>query len=311
MKKFYLNILLFTIVMAGTLIIFDYLSMMEPTRTIIADLTGSSYYVSEKAASRVMKSYINKVQTQDGSTKLIIGDSVCGQMFNNLQECNDDFSIAASNAAVTMTSQYILAKEYLDNHPDATDIFLIVLPKSLKVKLGSTMGYQYAVMPFVRTGTIQDLDEDTIQIMESVYGKFFMKPSTVAAIDLSGMNLKLYLNFLEEYSSAYSFQKPYELADRYVYKIYEICQERNINFHLYPCPMPETNKEYVEGLKQEFEESLIYEINPEFLESIYYYPADEFTGSHFYADLSDRDYYVEKIKQVFEGEEIVEMLNFE
>lgn len=310
MKKFYLNVALFTAVMVSVLILFDYLSMVGETRIMIANWTDSSYYV-KKGASNEIKPYITKVQEQDGTTKLIIGDSVCRQLFNNLQDYNDDFTIVGSNAAITMAGQYILAKEYLDNHPDATDIFLIVRPDSLRMTFSATLGYQYAVMPFIRTGTLQDLDEETIQIMESVYGKFLMEPAVVTAIDRSAVNQKLCFNMINKYASDYVLQNKYELADQYVYKIYEICQEREINFYLYPCPVPESEKEHNSSLKKDFEESLIYEINPMYLESVYYYPVEELNGSHFSQDPSNLEYYIQRIKETFAGSKLVEMLNFD
>lgn len=309
MKKFCLNAAVFAVVMLSVLAFFDYLSMVGETRVMIANWTDSSYYVN-KGASNEIKPYIAKVQTQDGTAKLIIGDSVCHQLFNNLQDCNDDFTIVGSNAAITMAGQYILAKEYLDNHPDATDIFLIVRPGSLGITFSASLGYQYAVMPFIRTGTLQDLDEETIQTMESVYGKFLMKPAIAAAVDLSCMNQRLCYNMIKEYASDYVLQGYFELADQYVYKIYTNCQERGVNFYLYPCPVSESAKEYNNSLVSDFEESLIYEINPEFMESVYYYPDEEFyDGTHFGG--IDQEDFNKRIKQAFEGTELVELLNFD
>ena len=198
MKKFYLKAALFSAVMLVVVGIFFYLSMVGTTRAMIADLTDSAGFISTGFGSDEIEAHIAKVRTQDGTTKLIIGDSVCHQMFGGLQEYNDDFTIAGSNGGITMAGQYILAKEYLDNHSDVTDIYLIVLPDSFERTFDTTWGYQYTAMPFVETDTLKNLDEDTVQIMESVYGGFFMKPSVVHAIHLSGMSQKIYLNMLNK-----------------------------------------------------------------------------------------------------------------
>ena len=303
---------LFSAVMLVVVGIFFYLSMVGKTRVIIADLTDSAGFISTDFGSDEIERHIAKVRTQDGTTKLIIGDSVCNQMFGGMQEYNDDFTIAGSNGAITMAGQYILAKEYIDNHPDATDIYLIVLPDSFERTFDTTWGYQYTAMPFVETGTLKELDEDTIQIMESVYGSFFMRPSIVHAVHLSGMSQKIYLNMLRKRTAGYTLNDFYELADRYVYKIYEMCRERGIVFHLYSCPVADTRMDEIRNLDSSYGESSIYEINPDFYQSIYFFPAEEAEdGAHFSGDYANQEHYNETIKQMFKGNELVEMLNFE
>lgn len=312
MKKFYLKAMLFSAVMLVVVGIFFYLSMVGKTRAMIADLTDSAGFIDSNFGSDEIEAHIAKVRTQDGTTKLIIGDSVCHQMFGGLQEYNDGFTIAGSNGAITMAGQYILAKEYLDNHPDATDIYLIVLPDSFERTFDTTWGYQYTAMPFVETGTLNELDEDTIQIMESVYGSFFMKPSIVHAVHLSGMSQKIYLNMLRKRTAGYMLNNFYELADRYVYKMDEMCRERGVAFHLYPCPVADTRMEEMRNLDSAYGEAIIYEINPDFYQSIYYFPAEEAEdGAHFSGDYANQEHFNETIKRMFEGEELVEMLNFE
>lgn len=312
MKKFYLNAVLFFSLFLVTLMFFDYLSIAEKSRSIIAEWTNSTSFITGSVGPDEIKPYIIKAQTPDDSTKLIIGDSVCRQMFSGLQEYNSDFTIIGSNGAITMAGQYILAKEYLDSHSEVSDIFLIVLPESLGRTFDTKLGYQYVVMPFAETDTLKDLDRDTIEIMQSVYGNAFMNPQVVYAIDRSGVNRKLYLNLLEEYASGHVLKNHFELADQYVYKIYELCQERGVTFHMYPCPVSETKKEYVDNLTVEYESSKIFEINPYFLESVYYYPSEQSAdGTHFSGDYANRECYNEKIRIMLEGEEILDMLKLE
>lgn len=312
LKKFYWKAVQFSAVMLAVVGVFFYLSMVGETRMIIADLTDSAGFISEDFGSDEIERHIAKVRTQDGTTKLIIGDSVCGQMFYELQECNEDFTIAPSNGGITMAGQYILAKEYLENHPNATDIFLIVIPDSFERTFDTTWGYQYTAMPFVETDTLKDLDEDTVRIMESVYGSFFMKPSIVHAIHLSGMSQKIYLNVLRKRTAGYTLNHFYELADRYVYKIYEMCRERGVAFHLYACPVADTRVEEIKDLDSTYGESAIYAVNPDFYKDIYYFPAKQAEdGRHFSGEYANQEHYNEMIRRTFEGKELVEMLKFE
>lgn len=148
--------------------------------------------------------------------------------------------------------------------------------------------------------------------MKSTYGRAFWNADVVTGIDLSGVNRKIYLNLLREKTSGYSLRTPFEIADRYVYKIYELCQERGVDFYLYPCPVSETKRGEVDGLTLEFSKSKIYEINPKFLEMVYYYPAEQAGDSiHFSGDYANQQYFNEIIREMFTGERLWEVLNFE
>lgn len=311
MKKFYINLVVFFAILIIALAGLDYLSMLEETRTFIAELTDSTDYFINNGSAEI-KPYIARAQTQDGTTKLIIGDSVCRQMFLGLQEYNSDFTIIGSNGAITVAGQYILAKEYLDNHPEATDVFLILLPESLGRTFDTTYGYQYTVMPFAETNTLGELDKNTLDIMASVYGDVFLNPRVVTAIDLSGINRKLYLNLLRDNATGYTLSNYFEIADQYVVKISDLCKERGVNFHLYPCPVSEIKKEEIDSLEEAFAESEIYRLNPNYLNMVYYYSADQAAdGTHFSGDYANQKCYNEKIMSIFVDRELLEMLKFQ
>jgi len=286
--------------------------MREPFRSRLAYLTDSYDLITVNVGPDEIKPYIDKVQTDDNTTKLIIGDSVCHQMFNGLQEYNSDISIVGSNAAITMTGQYILAEEYIKYHADVTDIYLIVLPDSLARTFDTSYGYQYAVMPFVETETLALLDSRTIRQMESVYGKFFMKPSIVNAIDKSGINRKLYLNLLRDYRNGYQSKERLEIAEQYIGKIYELCEKNHIDLHLYPGPVSDTKTESIESMKEEYKATALYDYFPDYLENIHYYPDEQFRdGVHFGGDYANQECYNEKIREIFSGQELGEILKLE
>lgn len=309
MKKFYINAFSFFSILLLAIVGFDYLSMLDNTKELIAKWTNSTSFLSENTVTDEITNYIHSAQSQDGTTKLIIGDSVCRQMFIDLQEFNDDFTIIGSNGAITMAGQYILAKEYLDSHPDATDVFLIVLPESFERTYDTTWGYQYAVMPFVKTDTLKNLDQNTIDIITSTYGSLSVNPRFVNSMYLSGVNKKIFLNLLRKRSAGYRLNNYFELADQYVCKIDELCKEKNISFHLYPCPVSETKKNSMENLADIFIKSKIYSLNPHFLDMIYYFPAEQAAdGAHFSGDYANQECYNDKISAMFAEYELLDML---
>lgn len=312
MKRFYINVASFLVLLVLALTGFDYLSMQEDTGILIAEWTDSTAFISENDVTDEIKNYIYKAQEEDGTTRLIIGDSVCRQLFVGLQEMNKDFTIIGSNGAITVAGQYILMKEYLDHHPEATDVFLILLPESLERTYDTTWGYQYGVMPFVETNTLRWLDQNTLDIISSTYGEFFLKPEIVNGIRSSGVNKKLYLNFLRKRSAGYRLTDYFELADQYICKMDELCKEKNVNFHLYPCPVSEIKKKDIENLVPLFMESGIYPINPSFLERIYYFPAEQAAdGAHFSGEYANQECYNDIISIAFAEYELSEQLRFE
>ena len=131
MKKFYGKVLLFILLEVVVLIGIDFLSMTDTFRMPLAYLTNSEEYVTTNVGAAEIIPYINKVQEQSDATKLLVGDSVCAQMYNGLQQYNEDVCIVGSNAAITLSGQYILIHQFLENHEQATDVYLILIPSSL------------------------------------------------------------------------------------------------------------------------------------------------------------------------------------
>ena len=309
LRRFYLNLSGFIIVLLIILAIADYMSTCDDWNLIIARYTNSVDYLFGDVGTKDINPYIEEVEEHDGTSRLIIGDSICRQLFDDLKDTGGDFTIAGTNQAITMAGQFILAKEYLDNHPGATDVYLIVHPESLEKTFDTRVGYQYAVMPFVETDTINDLDPATIGIMESVYGRLFMRKDVVRIIDKSGINRKLYLNMLKTYRKDYEMNNRFELADLYICKIKEICDKKGVAFNLLPTPVSEIYKDYVMEMTEEFKTSDIYKINPGYIDSIYYYPREQAGDSrHFSGGYADRTHYDQIIVKMYKDTGLTDLV---
>ena len=291
MKLFIKKTILFILILVAVLVLLDVLSMFEPTRTLLAELTDSKAYISLNVGADEIKPYIKKVQEHDETTKLILGDSVCHQLFNDLQPYSTEISIVGSNAAITVAGQYVLASEYINSHPNATDIYLFMLPGSLTQSFDTNYGYQYTVMPFVETGTIKYFDNDTVKTMEDVYGKFFMNPIIVRMIDLSAPNRKIYLNLLKKYSAPYKPSNYFDIAEKYIGKIKDLCDANNITLHLYPCPISESRKNDIDALKDSYTSSKLNIWFPAYFDEIRFYPEYQSDDNvHFSDEYSDRNF---------------------
>lgn len=312
LKRFYCKALLFAGIMAVMVIVFDILSIRDDTRVFIARITDSLDYISGNVGPDEIRPYIYRAEDPDGSVRLLLGDSVCHQMFSGLQEFNEGFIMIPSNGAITMSGQYILAHEFLEAHPEAEEIFMLMLPDSLERTYDTSYGYQYAVMPFVETDTLRYLNQDTIEGMKDTYGSFFLKYRVVNAIDPSGVNRKLYLNYLKNHTTGYRPDDPAALADEYLAGISRMCDERNVDFYLYPCPVADVKKENVAQRKQDFEGTIIDEINPGFFDNILYYDSNEASDNvHFSGEYANQAHFNEMIRKMLEGERLLDVMKFE
>lgn len=288
-----------------------YLSHLDSWRDYFARITDSSGYLDAFVnGSDEIKPYILKVQEQDSTEVLILGDSICHQMFEDIKELNQGITIAASNAAITMAGQYILAKEYLENHANAKEIYLVVHPTSLKRTFDTSYGYQYIIMPFSETETIDALEEETISICEEVYGKIFLNPKVVYMINKSGMNRKLYLNMLQKYGKSYEEKESFEIADIYISKIYEMCKEQGVAFYLLSTPVSEGLISTCEELEEEYRGSWMEGRYPDYFSSISYFNQEQAKDFfHFSGKYEEQEYLNEKIKEVFKETSLIKYLN--
>lgn len=312
MKKMIGRAILLLMLSGGMLAGLLLLSADENYSAYIADITDSKAYVN--VGSDEVLPRVAQVRKEDGATRLILGDSVANQIFYPLADSNEEYCIATSNRALTAAGQYILAEQFLENHPAATDVYLGIIIDTLETEIDKTYGYQYVVIPFTQTDTISLLDEATIRQMEGTFGKLFMNKWMVNKIDASGLNRKLYLNWLgkrkvfgKEHEEQYQYLS--EVAVTYILKIKEMCDSRGVNFHLFPCPLAgtEENRSRAERMEKEFMECGLVEIAPRYFEEIIFYPEEAFRdGVHFteeFATPGKKNEIIGKIQENTDGME--------
>ena len=273
-----------------------YLSAKEPARTVLARWTGSEAFMD----TNEMLPYFQRAKEPEDTTKLILGDSICRQMFAELEPYNDDTDILATNAALMMTGQYLLAEEYVENHPETTDIFLVMHPMTLTRTIDTEWSYRYALMTYVETDTFSKLDPNTINAYRQVFGDFLVKKEVVGAIEESPILRKLALSYINTNKENYVQDNSFELADQYVKKLYDLCKEREINFHFYSSPVTEYYYTDISALRVEYEGTWMSSQFPDYLNDIYYYPSEWAEDlSHFSGEYATREKLNEMISKVY------------
>lgn len=283
---------------------FVVLSAKSPYREKLAILTMSEAY---PAGEGEVEEYIRSVQTDNDYTKLILGDSVCNQLLNDLQEYNDEYCIVGNNRGLTIAGQYLLLNEFLKTHEDVTDVYLIVGLDALESNIDITYGYQYVVVPFSRINTLGELEEETLKEMSGTFGALFLNPNVAQTIGDSSVGRKLYLNYLkqkyaDENPTASTYGKLANTTVVYLKKIYEMCESNGINLHLLPDPLADSDyrREQARLLELEFEINGLTEYYPEYFSLIQYYPGEQFSdGVHFGEGYNSQEEYNQKIQEMY------------
>ena len=226
--------------------------------------------------------YIKQAETVDQYTKLIIGDSVCHQIFHSFQKVNPTYDVLGSNQAITIVGQEILAEKYLMSHTDATDVYLILTSATGTGFENAGYCYQYFVIPFTQADAMGPVDSKTWDDLIHLYGPICMNRTVIDLVDRSSLNRKIVLNLLRNnsYDNA-------QLSIHYIKKLIKICDEHRVHLHLLHAPMAESakvsvvdEKKVMLSLISENDELKGYLMN--FYDKVLYYPDEEFEdGIHF------------------------------
>lgn len=308
MRKLIIKGIVFVVIVCSICAYFLSLSAKEPTRSAIAKWTDSEEFMSASG----MLPFFEKARQQNGTTQLLIGDSICSQMFNGVVGYNPETSILSTNAALMITGQYLLAEEYLKNHPDATDVFLVMHPLTITRTIDTEWSYRYAVMTYVETDTLQYLDDNTVDAMEDTFGRFFLNSKVVQLVEDSPVARKLCLSYLNTSREDYVQSSPFEIADQYVRKLYELCEEKGVTLHFYSSPVSEYYREDMEELLPVYNETWMSTVYPDYMNDIWYYPL-EWTEdmSHFSGEYAERSKLNESIREAYKQTVLLERLKLE
>ena len=287
------------------------LSATDDYRMQMAEFFHCAEFITVNNGPNEIKPKIQKVQDDTDQTMLILGDSMCAQMFR-AEEWNDladKICINGTNAAITMTGQYILLEQFLEYHENVTDVWLILRPHSISSKsFGITWGYQYMIMPFVETDTIGLLEADTVNQLENICGSLFLKKKTVRFLDQSAIGRKIYLNHLGNRKEI-GFDN--DIGWQYLEKMKLLCDEKEVALHLLPAPVADTeeNREIIRSLQNEYDSIAFGQYFSGYFQHISYFPPEQSAdGVHFSDEYSSYEIYREKLKEWYAYDRLVDVL---
>ena len=277
----------------------EFLSFCPKTKEFAAKLTRSEDYIDSGSGAASVQPYIDGVRSQDGTTKLILGDSIANQLFSGYK-MPEDYSVKTSFAAIGITGQYMLAHEYLENHTDATDIYIMVHPETLMRTFDTDYGYSYGVLPYALNDCMQILDDWTFKRMRPVYGRFFMTEMGARFVEESSLNRKMYQSFLLVHKKPYEQKNAYEIAEHTLTVLQNECDAHGVKLHLIPSPSSEFYRESIEGGIADWNDSTLNLMFPDYMSSIYYFPTEQtLDNTHFAGEYAERGHLDRVLKVIF------------
>ena len=300
MRKLIYKFIILFLLLVSILSVIEALSFWEETKILIARLTNSEDYISGGSGTPWICPLIEKAGTENSTAVLVLGDSIAGQMFNDMENEDPRLCVVCTNAAINITGQYMLAKTWLDSHPEAESVWLYMHPLTLTRTFDHDLAYAYAVMPFAKTGKLKELDENTLRQMRSAYSAVGLDRFFVNTIDGSPLNRKLFLNWMLMNRKDYCQENAYEISAQYILKLSALCKERGVEFHFAPSPSTEFFRSRIEETREDYLKTDLSTYYPDYLDRIYYFPTEWSEDmTHFAGGYASRECYDEVIEKAY------------
>lgn len=125
-------------------------------------------YLRKRSSNHVVHQVIAKSQAPaEGTRVLVLGDSVCEQLYPPSEDVKGVVSLA-SNCGASLIGQRLLLENWMEAHPSMRGIavFLMVVPDTLGNKLDNKFTYSNLIKPFWRPewrDRFNDLEQERIR----------------------------------------------------------------------------------------------------------------------------------------------------
>lgn len=256
---------------------------MYATNTRITTFTAEIFYALDKAGRN------------SGRTGVILGDSVCNQIWPQLED-SKNFSHIGSVWGISNCGTYLLLKKYLEHNPQTQEVYYVARPQTIG-DMGLGLGYENFVIPFINHETVNFIAPETKQALYDKYGKFFVENEFIQSVLLNNtILLKYYLDNVNSKTPKTDTpdENEYHRISRnsviYLAKMRELCREHNVKLYIRSVPMPDTDDNHNwENFKQDVKTYGFEDILGDFVENIRYCPIEWFVdGVHFTVEILDQ-----------------------
>lgn len=227
---------------------------------------------------------ITRLTEKPQAQKAILGDSVAGQLFASLNDENPEYCISNGNASFLLVGQWVMLNAYLEHHPNAQEVFLVLRPASLGEKLNVQYSYQFVVVPFYNSEYMDLFLPSTQEEIERLYPQIVQSPQFMAWFQKSYLLRYITLNFLLDQVEYKAEDSVSEEAGEYLAKMFSLCEEKGVELYVLACPMADTDANHLleQNIRVALEEKGLLEKMPYYFDSLLYYPQEYFSdGTHF------------------------------
>lgn len=183
---------------------------------------------------------ITKSNQKSKTKKLLIGDSVCNQLFSNITH-NDSINSLACNQAISMVGHFILLNNYLLAGNQLDTVYMIFTPYSFLNNLDQLYTYHYFLKPFYNKEYRPLFTKTVINQIHKIPFYFICRDPIILTSNWAP-------TFKSKEDVNYTFLSP--ISVEYLAKIKELSIKYNFRLIILPTPTKISNKIYIEKINR-------------------------------------------------------------
>jgi hypothetical protein len=228
MKKFLLKTILF-------------LSIFVVLATIgVLYRLSNDRYQRLVAGSEIYYSIDKSKQINELSSKVILGDSVAKQLFDNVTN-NGSMTSLACNQSIGMVGHFILLNNYINagNHIDT--VYLIFTPFSFRNNLDQVYTYHYFLKPFCTDEYFPLFTKTVIEQVHKIPYYYLCRVPYILATNWAP-------NFTPPAEDDHTLLSPISLE--YLGKIKELSMKHNFQVIVLPPPMRLSSRQSIDAMNK-------------------------------------------------------------
>ena len=234
-------------------------------------LLANERYTKKVLGSEVYYS-IEKSKKKSPAKKVLLGDSVGKQLYDNYEN-NDTINSLACNQAISIAGQYMLLHNYIEAGNKIDTAYVFFTPFSFTNNLNQVFTYNYFVKPFYRKENAALITPLVRQQVEKI-------PYTAIAQYPCVLTNNWTPDFESKDPVNYTILSP--VGAEYLHKISDLAKQNHFRLVMISAPTSDKKKKEVEALdKSEIVKNHLEEEFKGFFESIIYLDEANFSdGTH-------------------------------
>ncbi len=181
---------------------------------------------------------LNKSKQKKKARKVILGDSVGHQLFDNTKY-NDTINSFACNKAIGLVGQYILLNNFIQAGNQFDTVYMIFTPSSFLNNLDEKYTFHYFLKPFY-------IDEYKSLFTKTVTDQIHKLPFYFLSRDPTILTSDWTPDYKTENKKNYTFLSP--ISVEYLLKIKELSIKHNFKLIILPTPVSLSKKQEIEGI---------------------------------------------------------------